>query len=140
LANAIRTKHLNPRKACANWKKGKRVCRACGYLIRLKGHKERCAASATVTYPPLVDVETEDEENEMPAAAAAAPTGLENEDEDEAPDVNNMIHTAAVAQQLATISLVAAHRVITEHQEQLAPRLERQDKDHEQLERMVQEV
>jgi hypothetical protein len=84
-------------------------------------------------------VKTEDEENEMPAAAAAAP-GPENEDENEAPDVNNMIHTAAVAQQLATISLVAAHRVITEHQEQLAPRLERQDEDHEQLERMLQEV
>jgi hypothetical protein len=84
-------------------------------------------------------VKTEDEENEMPAAAAAAPE-LENEDENEAPDVNNMIHTAAVAQQLATISLVAAHRVITEHQEQLAPRLERQDEDHEQLERMLQEV
>jgi hypothetical protein len=134
LANAIRVKHLNPRKACADWNKGKRVCKACGYLVRLEGHEERCGAGATPTYPPRAEVKTEEEENEDPENRAM------EEDENEAPDVNNMIHTAAVAQQLATISLVAAQRIITEHQEQLAPRLERQDEDHERLERMLQEV
>jgi hypothetical protein len=59
---------------------------------------------------------------------------------DEEPGVNDLIHNTAIAQQLATISLVAAQRVITDHQTQLAPRLERQDADHEQLERMLQEV
>jgi hypothetical protein len=147
LANAIRTKHLNPRKACADWKKGKRVCRACGFLVRLEGHEGRCGAGATVTHPPPAEVKTEDEENEMPAATAAAAAAPENEDpeelateQDEAPDINNLIRNTAIAQQLATISLVAAQRVITEHQAQLAPRLERQDEDHEQLERMLHEV
>jgi hypothetical protein len=155
LANAIRIKHLNPRKACADWKKGKRVCRACGFLVRLEGHEGRCGAGATVIHPPPAEVKTEEEEasnmvaeqNEIPAATAAAAAAPENEnpedlalEQDEGPDVNNLIRNTAIAQQLATISLVAAQRVITEHQAQLAPRLERQDADHEQLERMLHEV
>jgi hypothetical protein len=79
-------------------------------------------------------VKPEEEENEDPENRAM------EEDENEAPNANNMIHTSAVAQQLATISLVAAQHVITKHQEQLAPRLERQDEDHERLERILQEV
>jgi hypothetical protein len=137
LASAIRTKHLNPRKACADWNKGKRVCKACGYLVRLEGHEERCGANAS----PPAEVKTEEEENEAPPAAH------ENEDpenlaigHDEAPDIGNLIRTTAIAQQLATISLVAAQRVIVDHQTQLAPRLERQDADHEQLGRMIHEV
>jgi hypothetical protein len=43
---------------------------------------------------------------------------------DEVPDIDNLIHTTAITQQLATISLVAAQRVIVDHQTQLAPRLE----------------
>jgi hypothetical protein len=150
LANAIRTKHLNPRKACADWNKGKRVCRACGFLVRLEGHKERCGAGAAATRPPPAEVKTEEEEaSRMAADQDEAPAGAapENEDpedlaveRDEEPDVNNLIRNTAIAQQLATISLVAAQRVITEHQAQLAPRLERQDEDHEQLGRMLQEV
>jgi hypothetical protein len=149
LANAIRTKHLNPRKACADWKKGKRVCRACGYLVRMEGHEERCGA--TVNHPPPAEVRTEEEEasrmldeQHETAAAPAAPENENPEDlaveRDEEPDVNNLIRNTAIAQQLATISLVAAQRVITDHQTQLAPRLERQDADHERLERMLGEV
>jgi hypothetical protein len=151
LANAISTKHLNPRRACADWKKGKRVCRDCGYLVRLEGHKERCGASATAIPPPPAEVKTEEEEasrmldeQHETAAAPAAPENENPEDlaveRDEEPDVNNLIRNTAIAQQLATISLVAAQRVITDHQTQLAPRLERQDADHERLERMLGEV
>jgi hypothetical protein len=137
LANAIRIKHLNPRKACADWNKGKRVCKACGYLVRLEGHEERCGANAS----PPAEVKTEEEENEAPPAAH------ENENpedlaigHDKAPNIENLIRTTAIAQQLATISLVAAQRVIVDHQTQLAPRLERQDADHEQLGQMIHEV
>jgi hypothetical protein len=137
LANVIRAKHLNPRKACADWNRGKRVCRVCGYLVRLEGHEERCGANAS----PPAEVKTEEEENEAPPAAH------ENEDpenlaigNDQAPDINNLIRTTAIAQQLATISLVAAQRVIVDYQTQLAPRLERQDADHEQLGRLIHEV
>jgi hypothetical protein len=84
-----------------------------------------------------------DEQHET-AAAPAAPENENPEDlaveRDEEPDVNNLIRNTAIAQQLATISLVAAQRVITDHQTQLAPRLERQDADHERLERMLGEV
>jgi hypothetical protein len=103
LANAIRTKHLNPRKACADWNRGKRVCKACGYLVRLEGHEERCGANPS---PPAED----------PEDLAIG--------HDEAPDIDNLIRTTAITQQQATISLVAAQRVIADHQTQLAPRLE----------------
>jgi hypothetical protein len=87
-----------------------------------------------------------DEQNEAPPAAAA-PVAPDNEDpqdlameQDEVPDINNLIRTTAISQQLATISLIAAQRVIVDHQTQLAPRLERQDADREQLGRMIHEV
>jgi hypothetical protein len=61
-------------------------------------------------------------------------------EQDEAPDINNLIRTTAIAQQQATISLIAAQQIIVDHQTQLAPRLERQDANHEQLGRMIHEV
>jgi hypothetical protein len=150
LANAIRIKHLNPRKACADWNKGKRVCKACGYLVRLEGHEERCGANTSL--PAEVKTEEEevgrmiDEQNEAPPAAAA-PVAPDNEvpedlaiEQNEVPDINNLIRTTAISQQQATISLIAAQRIIVDHQTQLAPRLERQDADHEQLGRMIHEV
>jgi hypothetical protein len=86
------------------------------------------------------------EQNEAPAVAAAT-AALANKDpedlaveQDVGPDVNNLIRNTAITQQLATISLIAMQRVIIEHQAQLAPRLEHQDADHEQLERMLHEV
>jgi hypothetical protein len=88
----------------------------------------------------------DDEENEapVPTAAPAAPESEDPEDlaigQDEAPDINGLIRTTAISQQLATISLIAAQRIIVDHQTQLAPRLERQDADHEQLGRMIHEV
>ena len=42
LDRAIREKHLNPRQACNTWKKGKRRCNSCGYIVNLVGHKARC--------------------------------------------------------------------------------------------------
>jgi hypothetical protein len=88
------------------------------------------------------------EQNEA-LVAAAAPAAPEHEDpehmaierdENDAPDIDNLIRTTAISQQLATISLIATQWIIVDHQTQLVPRLERQDADHEQLERMLQEV
>jgi hypothetical protein len=103
-----------------------------------------------------VKVKTEEEEtdrmvNEQNEAltAGAAPAAPEYEDPEDmaierdgndTPDIDNLIRTTAISQQLATISLIAAQRIIVDHQTQLVPRLEWQDADHEQLERMLQEV
>jgi len=75
LAEVIRNKHLNPRKACADWYKGKRVCQHCGYLVNLKGHENRSGAAPTPR-TPLAEIPNEeeevgpmvDEENEAPSA------------------------------------------------------------------------
>jgi hypothetical protein len=108
----------------------------------MDGHEARCGATSAArpSQPPPAEVKTEEEEA---AQTLDEPNGDPEDlavEQDEAPDINNLIRNTAIAQQLATISLVAAQRVITEHQAQLAPRLERQDEDHEQLGRMLQEV
>jgi hypothetical protein len=51
----IRAKHLNVRKACRAWGKGKRVCYDCGFLVNLDGHEGRCStANQTRSSPPDV--------------------------------------------------------------------------------------
>ena len=46
LAEVIRTRHLNPRKACADWQKGKRVCPDCQFLVNMEDHHQRCQTTA----------------------------------------------------------------------------------------------
>jgi hypothetical protein len=88
LAEVIRNRHLNPRKACADWYKGKRVCPHCRYLVNMNGHESRCgitltvgtaaaaaaAAAAPPTRIPQAELRTEEEE-----------AGLMADEEDEAP-------------------------------------------------------
>jgi hypothetical protein len=45
LAVVIRNRHLNPRKACADWYKGKRVYPHCRYLVNMDGHENQCGAA-----------------------------------------------------------------------------------------------
>jgi hypothetical protein len=117
----------------------------------MEGHRERCGASATPIHPPPAEVKSEEEEAsrmlDEQHETAAAPAAPENEnpeglavEQDEEPDINNLIRNTAIVQQLATISVVAVQRVITDHQMQLVPHLERQDVDHERLDRMLGEV
>jgi hypothetical protein len=60
----IRAKHLNVRKACRAWGRGKRLCYDCGFLVNKEGHEERCSAANNIrSSPPDV------KENEVPAPA-----------------------------------------------------------------------
>ena len=54
LAVVIHIRHLNPRKACAYWPKGKRVCLNCQFLVNLDEHHQRCQTTAQRT--PLADI------------------------------------------------------------------------------------
>jgi len=82
LAEVISVRHLNPRKAYADWQKGKRVCSDCRFLVNLDEHHQRCqttaqrALLADITPPPQENTEPAGEaENPRPnAAAPASPT------------------------------------------------------------------
>jgi len=50
----IRVRHLKPRKACADWQKGKRVCPDCRFLVNLDDHHQRC--QTTAQRAPLADI------------------------------------------------------------------------------------
>jgi hypothetical protein len=69
LAEVIRNRHLNPRRACAAWRKGKRVCPRCRFLVNMNGHEDRCQTT-TEQRTPLEEIQPpqEDQENEAPAA------------------------------------------------------------------------
>ena len=56
LGEVIRNRHLNPRKACADWQKGKWVCPDCRFLVNMENHHLRCSTSAPRN--PLADITT----------------------------------------------------------------------------------
>ena len=66
LAEVIRNQHLNPRKACAEWQKGKQVCSECRFLVNMENHHLRC--STTVPRNPLADVTPPQEDQEATPA------------------------------------------------------------------------
>jgi len=86
LAEVIRNRHLNPRKACADWQKGKRVCPKCRFLVNMEEHHQSCQTTAQRT--PVADIMPAPEEQELPgpieenqephAAAAASTTSGKN--------------------------------------------------------------
>jgi len=100
LAEVIRNRHLNPRKACADWQKGKRVCPDCRFLVNMENHHLRCSASAPQN--PLADITTpqEDQENIAPPgevaandeAHAATPAALRDEQISLLHDIVTMLH------------------------------------------------
>jgi hypothetical protein len=60
----IKAKHLNIRKACRAWGRGKCVCYDYGFLVNKDGHEERCSAANNIrSSPPDV------KENEVPDPA-----------------------------------------------------------------------
>jgi len=76
LAEVIRNRHLNPRRACTDWQKGKRVCPDCRHLVNITNHQQRCTAAPRQT--PVMDIPPENpQENE--GLPQEAPTGT-NED------------------------------------------------------------
>ena len=86
LAEVIRIRHLSPRKACADWQKGKRVCPDCRFLVNLDNHSQRCqttaqrAPMADITPAPQAAPEPT-EEIENPHTDGAAPTHATHQDE-----------------------------------------------------------
>jgi len=75
LAEVIRVRHLNPRKACADWQKGKWVCPDCRFLVNLNDHHLHC--ESTTQRAPLADIMPPQENpaaaEENPDAEAATP-------------------------------------------------------------------
>jgi len=75
LAEAIRVRHLNPCKACADWQKGKRVCPDCRFLVNLNDHHLHC--QSTAQRAPLANIMPPQEApvaaEENPDAEAATP-------------------------------------------------------------------
>jgi hypothetical protein len=58
LLQITRERRLNPRKACADWHKGKRACPDCRFLVRMENHHLRCSAAPLVDpTPPQQDQE-----------------------------------------------------------------------------------
>jgi len=100
LAEVIRNRHFNPRKACMGWQKGKRVCPDCRFLVNMENHHLHCSASAPRN--PLADITTpqEDQENIAPPgevaandeAHAATPAALRDEQISLLQDIVTMPH------------------------------------------------
>jgi hypothetical protein len=88
LAEVIRNRHLNPRKACQDWRRGKRVCHRCRFLVNMDNHENRC--QTTGERAPLAELPTEGENAH--GGATTIPTrpagNQENEEPVAAPTTN----------------------------------------------------
>jgi len=71
LAEVFRNRHLNPRKAGADWQKGKRVCPDCRFLVNLEDHHQRCQTTAQRT--PLADITPPQEDQEAAGPGEGTP-------------------------------------------------------------------
>jgi len=94
LAEVIRNRHLNPRKACADWQKGKRVCPDCRFLVNMEDHHQRCQTTAQRTPGPDITPPQEDQEAAGPAEGIPGPatTTLQDEQLGLLGEIVTMIH------------------------------------------------
>jgi hypothetical protein len=144
----IRAKHLNVRKACRAWGKGKRVCYDCGFLVNLDGHEERCSvANQTRSSPPDIRMD----EAPVPAGEDRhhhyeqyLRGGHDEEAEErektistELPDV--LVPAIAIPEGI-TVNLSLSQQVIGDTQGAGIGALQHRDYDSAHLERMVREV
>jgi hypothetical protein len=146
----IKVKHLNVRKACRAWGRGKRVYYDCGFLVNKDGHEERCSAANNIrSSPPDV------KENEVPAPAGedrhhqyeqylkgGYDEVTEGQEETlytahELPDV--LVPTIAIPDGL-TVNLSLYQQVAGEVQGVRVGTLQCQDCDNGRLEQMIREV
>jgi hypothetical protein len=128
LDQAIREKHLDPRRACNGWKNGKRRCDACGYIVNLTGHEARCGN-------PAAPVQVED----TPAGQEESPQPLADITEEETPTTNEntptvliaslqrSIRTANRSQEAAAVGLALAHQMLNEQRTQVHQTLQREN-------------
>jgi hypothetical protein len=139
----IKAKHLNIRKACRAWGRGKRVCYDCGFLVNKDGYEERCSTANNIwSSPPDV------KENEVPT-----PAGKDRHHHyeqylkggykemlyttQELPAV--LVPTTAIPDSL-TVNLSLYQQVAGEAQGAWVGTLQRQDCDDARLEQMIREV
>jgi hypothetical protein len=145
-----RAKHLNIRKACRAWGRGKRVCYDCGFLVNKDGHEEQCSAANNIRSSPP-DVRA----NEAPAPAGEdrhhqyeqyLKEGYEEVTEGrgetiytehELPDV--LVPTIAILEGL-TVNLSLYQQLAGEAQGARVGTLQGQDCDNAHLEQMIREV
>jgi hypothetical protein len=52
LDEVIRTRRLNPRKACRRCQQGRRICQQCGFFVNLTEHSLRCNNRDTLLFSP----------------------------------------------------------------------------------------
>jgi len=102
LAEVICNQHLNPRKACTDCQKGKRVCPECWFLVNMENHHLRCSAAAQQN--PLADVTPPQKEQEAarvghapdpdtdPITAATMTAALQDEQLTLLGEIVTMIH------------------------------------------------
>jgi len=126
LAEVIRNRHLNPRKACADWQKGKRVCPDCRFLVNMENHHLRCSAAALHETSADITQPQEDQENTNPPAAATA--ALQDEQLALLGEIVTMIHqtTTRDARRNQVVHRTLAQRMNEFH-----------DADQQQLQQMA---
>lgn len=126
LIDITRERRLNPRKACADWHRGKRVCPECRFLVNTENHHLRCSAAAP--REPLADITPphKDEENTTTPATVAAT--LQDEQLTLLGEIVTMIHqtTTRDARRNHVVHRTLAQRMNEFH-----------DADQQQLQRMT---
>jgi len=138
LVEVIRNQHLNPRKACADWQKGKRVCPECRFLVNMENHHLRC--SATALRNPLANVTPPQDDQEMapvghapdattdPNAAATMTAALQDEQLTLLGEIVTMIHQTTIRD---------AHRNHVVHWTRAQRMNEFHEADQQQLQQMT---
>jgi hypothetical protein len=102
LAEVIRNRHLNPQKACQDWRRGKHVCSHCRFLVNTENHEDRCQMVGEQA--PLAEPPTENQENQEPPAVT---TGTE-------PTITTEAATTAVEAREALDTIRAGFLVLHE--------------------------
>jgi hypothetical protein len=139
----IKAKQLNVRRACRAWRRGKRVCYDCGFLVNKEGHGERCSAANNIR-SALPEIKG----NEVPAPAGEdrhphyedyLTGGFEEVlyNTQELPAV--LVPTTPIPDGL-TINLSLYQQAAEEAQGARVRTLQRQHCDNSRLEQMVREV
>jgi hypothetical protein len=146
----IKAKHLNIRKACRAWGRGKCVCDDCGFLVNKDGYEERRSAANNIRSSPP-DVRA----NEAPAPAGedryhhytqylkggyeevTEGRGETIYTEHELPDI--LVPTIAIPEGL-TVNLSLYQQLAGEALGAWVGTLQRQDCDNACLEQMIREV
>ena len=132
LTEVIRTRHLDPRKACAAWQKGKRVCPECRFLVNMTDHHRRCGTASQRA--PQVETAPK-EEHEAPAEPIATTTP--NQGEQNAAEIEALKRLIALVYRETTL---AATQNRNQQRNEARVNNERHEADQVQLQRMIRNL